>query len=295
MSRRTWSETPTAQMLPDGRRLHLQHGPIDLVLEAFGEPEEVLKAYAQVQAVFPAILTGLTEELPRLRAASGPPPAGPVAKTMWAATRPFAPEFITPMAAVAGSVADYVLSILQSGRTLTRAYVNNGGDIALFVRDGSFRIGICDDPAIGLSGGTVEIGPNDGVGGLATSGWRGRSHSLGIADAVTVLARSAAEADAAATLIANKVDLPLSPKITRTPACELSPDSDLEDRPVTTNVAELTPGETDAALQCGVDAAQHHLATGRILAAYIALSGERRVVFPQLHITTNEMREAACA
>ena len=31
--------------------------------------------------------------------------------------------------------------------------------------------------------------------GVATSGWRGRSHSLGIADSVTVVARNAAAAD----------------------------------------------------------------------------------------------------
>ena len=49
--------------------------------------------------------------------------------------------------------------------------------------------------------------------GIATSGWRGRSFSLGIADAVTVLAATAAEADAAATVIANAVDLPGHPAI----------------------------------------------------------------------------------
>ena len=63
--------------------------------------------------------------------------------------------------------------------------------------------------------------------GIATSGWRGRSFSLGIADAVTVLADRAAAADAAATIIANAVDLPGHPAIVRVPACELAPDSDL--------------------------------------------------------------------
>jgi ApbE superfamily uncharacterized protein (UPF0280 family) len=295
MRQRTWSEKPTAQWLPDGRRLRLQHGPIDLVIEAFGPQDEVLKAYEQVQIAFPAVLTGLTDELPRLRATTGTPPAGAIAKAMWRATQRFAPEFITPMAAVAGSVSDHLLQVMREGRTLTRAYINNGGDIALFVREGSFRIGICDDPVSGRSGGTVSIGPSDGIGGLATSGWRGRSHSLGIADAVTVLARSAAEADAAATLIANKVDLPRSCKVSRTPACELSPDSDLGERLVTTGVAALTASEIETALRRGVETARQYQAADRIVAAYIALAGERRVISPDLQITTDETREAACA
>ena len=66
--------------------------------------------------------------------------------------------------------------------------------------------------------------------GVATSGWRGRSFSLGIADAVTVLAATAAAADAAATIIANAVDLPGHPAIARRPASELEDDSDLGDR-----------------------------------------------------------------
>jgi ApbE superfamily uncharacterized protein (UPF0280 family) len=67
---------------------------------------------------------------------------------------------------------------------------------------------------------------------VATSGWRckgkgGRSFSFGIADAVTVLAGSAAAADAAATVIANAVDLPGHGAITRRPASAIDPDSDL--------------------------------------------------------------------
>ena len=73
----------------------------------------------------------------------------------------------------------------------------------------------------------------DPVRGIATSGWRGRSFSLGIADAVTVLAATAAKADAAATIIANAVDLPNHAAITRVPAREIAPDNDLGERLVT--------------------------------------------------------------
>lgn len=122
----------------------------------------------------------------------------------------------------------------------------------------------------------IMIGFADPVRGIATSGWRGRSHSLGIADAVTVLARTAAEADAAATLIANAVDLPGHPAIRRVPACELAPDSDLGDRPVTVDVGPLKPGETAEALGRGLALAEEFRQRGLIEAAALFLGGEMR-------------------
>ena len=51
---------------------------------------------------------------------------------MHAAVLPYAAEhFITPMAAVAGAVAEEVLGAMMRAAELERAYVNNGGDIAL--------------------------------------------------------------------------------------------------------------------------------------------------------------------
>src|SRR5260370_29537491 len=96
--------------------------------------------------------------------------------------------------------------------------------------------------------GTTTVYSEDLVRGIATSGWRGRSFSLGIADAVTVLAAQAAAADAAATIIANAVDLPGHPAIVRVPARELAPDSDLGDMPVTQGVGELAGEEVNQAL-----------------------------------------------
>lgn len=267
-----------AVLLPDSRRLHLQHGPIDLVIEAVGSPADVRQAYNQARAAFDPLLADLVLELPRLRSATGAEPHGEVASRMAAAVAPYAPEFITPMAAVAGSVADHILAAMRFGTRLERAYVNNGGDIAIHLSEGSFRIRICDNPETGEAGGTVEIRPEDGIGGIATSGWRGRSHSLGIADAVTVLATTAAQADAAATMIANKVDLPRSAKVTRVPACELSHDSDLGDRLVTTGVLHLGRDEVAEALSSGERAAYGYRQRGLIRAAYLSLSGERRTV-----------------
>ena len=101
--------------------------------------------------------------------------------------------------------------------------------------------------------GTVELTADMPVRGIATSGAAtkgagGRSFSLGIADAVTVLAAIAAAADAAATIIANAVDLPGHPAIRRVPASEIDPDSDLGDRLVTVTVGRLFESEIRAAL-----------------------------------------------
>lgn len=303
MTKGPWTETATAHLLPDGRRLHLQHGPIDLILEAHGSVDEVSSAYRQAHAAFKTILPDLVSELPLLRTAhssshEAEPPNGDIAKTMVAATGAFAGEFITPMAAVAGSVADHVLTAMCGDRKLTRAYVNNGGDIALKIFEGQFQIGICDDPITGVAGGTVTLTRDDRIGGIATSGWRGRSFSRGIADAVTVLAKTAAMADAAATMIANQVDLPdtleHAGKITRVAASQLSPDSDLGNRLVTTDVTGLSAEDKTLALSRGADVARAYLGRGLISAAYIALDGERRVIaFNQNNL--NDLREAACA
>ena len=236
---------PQQRRLPDGR-LHLHDGPIDLIIEAFGETSAVEAAYIAAWRRFATILDELCAELPLLRAqagADGPAPRGPVARRMAAAVAPFlARRFITPMAAVAGAVAEEVLEAMASGRRLARAYVNDGGDIALHLGPGeTFSIGMVDRPDRPNLFGRATIGAADRVRGVATSGWRGRSFSLGVADAVTVLAASAARADAAATLIANAVDIPGHPAIERAPARDLDPQSDLGERRVTIAVGPLTP------------------------------------------------------
>ncbi|TJW40423.1 MAG: UPF0280 family protein, partial [Mesorhizobium sp.] len=245
---------PQAHWLQDGRRLHLNHGPIDLVIEAFGDAGECRAAYGQAVARFQTILPELVAELPELRRPSSSRPrafAGPTARRMEAAVAPLAQSFITPMAAVAGSVADEMLEALLAGRRLDRAYVNNGGDSAIHLGIGQSMTLAIAGTGHGLSD-RVVLRAEDGIRGVATSGWRGRSFSLGIADAVTVLAQTGAEADAAATLIANAVDLPGHPAVERVPARDLAPDSDLGDRLVTQGVGPLSSGEIAVALDSGV-------------------------------------------
>ena len=300
----------SAMLLADGR-LHLHRGPIDLVIGADGTPAAVRRAYRLAVDRFDTILDELVGELDLLRwplCQISCRPAGDVAARMWAASMGHiahhnGADYVTAMAAVAGAVADEILAVICDKADLDRAYVNNGGDIALFLNPAAasrqeFSIGICADPDIvfrsfddsaasatrpvsewqdGFAG-TIRVTAADQIGGIATSGWKGRSHSLGIADLVTVLAPNAAAADVAATLIANAVvpDTAAGESwhgIERRPAHELSLDSDLRYRLVTVAVDALPDDVITAALHRGAAVAWQMCQSGKMLAAYGVLQG----------------------
>jgi uncharacterized protein len=292
---------PRAQirLLEDGRRLHLHDGPIDLIVEAFGEPDEINTAYRVAAERFSELLNELCGELALLRHGAqldGPLPSGVIARRMVAAVTPYCDRmFITPMAAVAGAVAEDVLRVMTAAANLSRAYVNNGGDIALHLTPGEyFVVAMVERPDRPSLFGTVMLDSIQPVRGIATSGWRGRSFSLGIADAVTVLADGAAMADAAATVIANAVDLPGHPNVVRKPARNLAPDSDLCDRLVTQGVGELSSSDVELALERGVAVAQSLLAEGLIRSVALYLRRKTRVAsLEQFHSDRIlELREA---
>ena len=301
-----------AQWLDDGR-LHLHHGPIDLVIGADGAPDAVRQACSAAIDRFATVLEELVSEIALLRTPIDRiacPPSGCVAARMWAATMPHADNYrdanyVTAMASVAGAVADEILSVMRNAAKLDRIYVNNGGDIALYLHPAAvpvphYTVGICTDPDAvlwshanpdALAGnrvarpvtdafaGTIKITAADQVGGIATSGWKGRSHSLGVADLVTVLAPTAAAADVAATLIANavwpddnnKTDLP---GVHRQPANVLVPDSDLGSRLVTVHVDCLPDHVIIKALRRGAGVAEDMRQSGHISAAYAVVQGQ---------------------
>ena len=274
-------------LLPDGR-WHFQHGPIDLVIGAEGEAGAVEHAHDAAWTRFQTVLPELVAELRALRLpVRGPCPLrGVVARRMWLACRPFHAEFITPMAAVAGAVA-HEIAASCSVDGITRAWVNNGGDIALHLSAGaSVRVGLVADLArVDWAGapprldGNFEVTAESPVRGIATSGWRGRSFSLGIADSVTVLARSAAMADAAATMIANAVNLD-DPRIVRRPASALKDDSDLGDILVTVDVPPLSADQVRAALRAGALRAQALQRGGLIHSALLVCQRQAERVEP---------------
>ena len=267
-----------------GGRLHLQHGPVDVVLRAWGSRDAVAAAYEAAVARFRTVLRELVEELPELRKAmdDGPRVEGAVAKRMVAACLPHRGVFVTPMAAVAGAVADELLAAMTGAATLDKAFVNDGGDIAVHLADGeTMAVGLAADfsrgpvPAVD---GRALLRSGDGVGGVATSGRQGRSFSFGIADSVTVLGRDAAGADAAATLVANAVDLPGHSAVRRARARALDPDSDLGDRPVTIAVGNLAQDEVATALASGGLRAEAMRADGLIHGAALTLRGETLII-----------------
>jgi hypothetical protein len=274
------------QALGDGR-WHLQHGPIDIVIGADGAADALAAAHEAAWQRFRTVLEELVSELPSLRApVLGPCPLrGSIARRMWWACRPYHSAFITPMAAVAGAVAQELIACYERA-DVTRAWVNNGGDIALHLAPGAaVRVGLFADlarfdaqAAVRAARGTLPLDADVAihaalpVRGVATSGWRGRSFSLGIADSVTVLARTAAEADAAATVIANAVNLD-DPRIVRRPACELKDDSDLGAIPVTVDVPRLEPEIVRRALDAGLRRAHELESAGLIWSALLACQG----------------------
>lgn len=275
-------QPPTINKL-SGDRVHLHHGPIDVVLKAWGSPEAVRAATRAATRGFPRILPALAEELKELRKPidKRPKVKGSIALRMVAACEPFADQFVTPMAGVAGAVAEAILEVMLKAAPLDRAYVNDGGDIALHVTPGhSLSFGVAGDFSGGKIpklNGHVVLSSELGLGGIATSGAHGRSLSLGIADSVTVLARTAAMADVAATLIANAVNIK-SPSIQRVAASEIDADSDLGTRLVTSDVGPLKSTEIEAALLNGVRQADAYLARGLIGGAILMLRGETRAV-----------------
>ena len=245
--------------LLDAGRWHFQHGPIDIVIGADGDVAAVAAAHAAAWARFQTVLPELVAELRALRLPVRGPCAlqGNIARRMWHACRPFHSQFITPMAAVAGSVAQELIAPYQR-EGIARAWVNNGGDISVHLAPGaSVKVGLFADlarfdpslPSLQTDG-HFEVHAAMPVRGIATSGWRGRSFSLGIADSVTVLARTAAMADAAATVIANAVNVH-DARIARRPANQLKDDSDLGDIEVTVDVPPLEEAMVQAALQAG--------------------------------------------
>lgn len=281
-----------ADILPCGKRLHLQHGPIDLIIGADGDRPG---AFVAAQNRFATVLEELVVELPELRLpmnADMPLLLGSVAQRMDNAVRPFAEGvFVTRMAAVAGSVADTILDAMKTV-TLSRAYVNNGGDIALHLAEGqSYTLAMAGHDGRDL--GRVTLHHDDPIRGIATSGCHGRSFSLGIADSVTALAANAASADIAATLIANSVDLAGHAAITRKPASYLDDASDLGDLPVVVGCDPLSLPDKIRALSYGRALTDTYIQRDLISGAALFLQGHSETTCPaQLSLSQRTLNYA---
>ncbi len=296
------------------RRWHFQQGPIDLIIGLEGESAVVDQAIERAWARFERVLEELVVELRFLKTPvpiagkdlSGvskdltgkitgnefptkdlernvrAPVRGAIARSMFQSCAPYGlmdASFVTPMAAVAGCVAQDILAYLREPG-IEKSWVNNGGDIAWFApqhSNQSFKVGI---PGLSQSA-SLTLLPADQCWGIATSGWRGRSQSFGIADSVTVIAPTAGQADVAATLIANQVSLRHlvadHPQVVQRPANQIKDDSDLGDRLVTVGVGALSGTEITCALDSGASFAHLLLSRGWIQGAVLCLHGQYRV------------------
>ncbi len=268
------------RIMEDGRRLHMHHGPIDIVADAFGEQADVDKAYAQAADYFQDILETVVKDLAFLKKPVGdidPLRLGTAGRRMYQSALKFGDRhYVTPMAGVAGTIADGVVAAMDAGCNLQKIYVNNGGDIALYLQKGEiFTAGIVNNPDRPELNGAVSLSQGDGVGGIATSGWRGRSQSMGIADAVTVLAECAADADVAATLIAGDVWVD-DPAVHQKRAIDVDEHSDLGTHLITTGVEALPYEKKKLALERGLKTAADFMQRGLIRGAYLSLQGETR-------------------
>lgn len=287
---------PIRKRLDDGR-WHFHYGPIDLVISIDGELDATDRALTACWQRFAEILPELVAELSLLRQPLKQVSwlSSPVARRMVRASWPHRSQFITPMAAVAGAVADELIGFFAAEPEIRRTSINNGGDIALHLQPGQrYTIGLVTDIAslAAEPQGHFEVDASMPVRGVATSGWRGRSMSLGIADSVTVLAQSAAMADAAATMIANAVNAQHE-AIQRAPASTLKDDTDLGDLLVTTQVGPLPAVVIQQALDDGAKYAQYLLSEGLIFAAALTLQGQSRLVGETLDRLALQVRRAA--
>jgi ApbE superfamily uncharacterized protein (UPF0280 family) len=187
------------------------------------------------------------------------------------------------------------LASMVAGRRLDRAYVNNGGDIAVHLSGhADFRVGMVPSANRPELAGRFTMTKDLPVRGVASSGRDGRSFSLGIADAVTALAADAASADVAATLIANSVNID-DPAIQRRPAIELDPNSDLGTMGVTVSVGELDELSRDRALDAGLARAKAMCTAGLIYGAVLVLDGEFRVAGTPKLVAEMTCAEASAA
>lgn len=248
-------------------------GPSTVFIKARNKGRELSLDRSFLEGELKAILGELREVLPVLKRKASMVKnmrALPeVARRMVEAAKAVDGLSLTPMAAVAGAVADLLLERILCEYELDFLFVNNGGDISVYSKDGAgFRIALAEIHAGALRQ-VFWVSGLERV-GVATSGLGGRSFTLGICDSVTVFAESGALSDAAATFICNASFL--GPGCAETAkAKELDPLSDLEEEEVVLSRRRLKEEEIREALKRGKEAALSLKGRGVILEAFLCL------------------------
>jgi ApbE superfamily uncharacterized protein (UPF0280 family) len=197
-------------------------------------------------------------------------PQNALAQRMIESVRAIGDIDLTPMAAVAGTIADAVADWLFSHR-LTKVVVDNGGDIAIRLAAGqNVTVGIRPQINYLDISHVAHLDDRRPSWGVTTSGLGGRSFTRGIASAVTVIAEKASIADAAATAIANACFVEDS-RIVQIPAEQMDPRTDLKGVNVTAEVGALSHGKRNQAVKMALSKAEALCRLEPIVGALIAL------------------------
>lgn len=265
-------------------------GPMHLVIRAWrnGRPQTGLAVGAAGKAfTYLERIAGLRSELSRpLTIIEIPPGIDPLAGKMAGSVCAVGDDDLTPMAAVAGTIADAVADWLFE-RGATRVIVDNGGDIAIRLSgDETAAVGI--RPRVGSReiSHVLQLNSSRGSWGVTTSGCGGRSFTRGIASAVTTLAASASVADAAATAIANACYVE-DPGIIQVPADQVDPETDIPGVRVTLTVGLLSREKKRLAVNRALAKADQLLRKDIIAGALVVLE--------DIFVATGAMNEIGLA
>jgi len=262
-------------ILPD-RGVLLDYGPMRIIIRVSEKGKSIVHLAKEGAQLAMKILEDLANFLPILKKRSLELEVDEnfpeVVRRMIEATQKMEEADLTPMAAVAGTVSDVVADyIFDKGGT--KVLVDNGGDIAIRLREEEVtKVGIKTEIEAQRSTYLLSIDSTMGIGGVATSGWGGRSFTKGIAQAATAVAENASFADAAATLIGNSTNVD-DPTIVRILAEKVYPDTDIAGQWVTLKVGNLSQEKVGKALGNGLLKGYSILQKGLIKGAFIALQG----------------------
>ena len=264
------------QILSDGTVL-VDYGPMRMFISASENGKPLVKLAEEGAHLAIEVLEDLAKFLPVIKKKSlelEVEEAFPdVVRRMIEATKKMEESDLTPLAAVAGTASDVVADFIFS-KGATKIIVDNGGDIAIRLREGEVaRVGVKTEIDAKHPTYLISIDSTMGIGGVATSGLGGRSFTKGIASAATVLSETASLSDAAATVIGNFTNIE-DPRITKSLAEKIYPDTDIGGEWVTIKVGKLSQEKIEEALDRGLSKAYSICQKGLINGALIAVQGK---------------------
>jgi len=263
------------QTLSNGTVL-VDYGPMRMFISVFEKGKPLVTLAKEGAHLAMGVLEDLAKFLPLIKRKSKEfeieDTFPEIVRRMIEATKKMEEPDLTPLAAVAGTASDMVADFIFS-RGGTKIIVDNGGDIAIRLREGEVaRVGVKMEIDAKQPTYLISIDPTMGIGGVATSGLGGRSFTKGIASAATALSQTAAFSDAAATVIGNFTNVE-DPNIARSLAEKIYPDTDIAGEWVTVKVGKLSQEKIEEALNKGLSKAYSICQKGLIKGALVALQG----------------------